>query len=382
MSGDLLRKIYKSRPPPPPAHWEDDIDPSEALDTFTSSTSFQDPAPSVHPSKLTERSAHFSVSSRYAPLDWSGYFNEKKSIIVPGEEPTEADITFSVFESLGKPGSPLFVLHHGAGCCAQSFALTAKEIKKIVGDEAGVMAYDVRGHGETRSGDEHNMSLDRLARDLKNVLTVLYGHQLPEIILVGHSMGGAVVAEAASRGMISNVVGVAVLDIVEGVAIETLSNMNGWLERRPNVFRSVDKVVQWGVKSGTVRNVESARVSFPPLVIESARSTPETPSYIWRTDLAATEQYWKGWFTGLTEKFLSSKAGKLLVLAGTDRLDTDMMIAQMQGKFQMLVFANSGHNVQEDDPERMARELVAFWKRNERLVLPPSFAFPLTLPRS
>jgi len=40
--------------------------------------------------------------------------------------------------------------------------------------------------GETRSGDEHNMSLDRLARDLKNVLAALYGAQLPEIILVGH----------------------------------------------------------------------------------------------------------------------------------------------------------------------------------------------------
>jgi len=125
------------------------------------------------------------------------------------------------------------------------------------------------------------------------------------------------------------------------------------------------------VKSGTVRNVESARVSFPPLVVLSEQSTPATPCYTWRTDLAATEQYWKGWFTGLTEKFLSSRAGKLLVLAGTDRLDKDMMIAQMQGKFQMLVFPNSGHNVQEDEPERMARELVAFWKRNERLLLPP-----------
>ena len=58
-------------------------------------------------------------------------------------------------------------------------------------------------------------------------------------------------------------------------------------------------------------------------------------------------------------------------MAGTDRLDKDMTIAQMQGKFQLLVFPNSGHAVQEDEPERMARELVAFWKRNERLVLPP-----------
>lgn len=125
------------------------------------------------------------------------------------------------------------------------------------------------------------------------------------------------------------------------------------------------------IKSGTVRNTESARVSFPPLVIPSAGSTAQNPEYVWRTDLVASEQYWKEWFTGMTQKFLSSRTAKLLILAGTDRLDKDMTIAQMQGKFQMLVFPNSGHAVQEDDPGRMARELVAFWKRNERLVLPP-----------
>jgi protein phosphatase methylesterase 1 len=37
------------------------------------------------------------------------------------------------------------------------------------------------------------------------------------------------------------------------------------------------------------------------------------------------------WFKGLSEKFLASKAGKLLLLAGTDRLDKPLMIGQMQG---------------------------------------------------
>lgn len=38
-----------------------------------------------------------------------------------------------------------------------------------------------------------------------------------------------------------------------------------------------------------------------------------------------------GWFTGLSDKFLAARAAKLLVLAGTDRLDTPLMIGQMQG---------------------------------------------------
>ncbi|CAO3569692.1 unnamed protein product [Mortierella alpina] len=372
MASDMLRKMYKARPPPLPPHLDDDYEEQteESLDQFSSSLSFQSPTPAVHPSKLS-LPAGSSLSSRYAPLDWSAYFDEKRSVVVPAESESEAEITFTVYETRGKPGAPAFVMHHGAGLCALSFALTAKEIRKICGKDASILSYDVRGHGETVSGDENNMSLDRLARDLKNVVHAVYGEQPPDIVLVGHSMGGAVVSEAASRGMIPNLIGVAVLDIVEGVAIETLANMNGWLERRPNVFRSLDKVVQWGVKSGTVRNVESARVSCPPLVVPSKESAHENASFVWRTDLAASEQYWKQWFTGLTQKFLSSRAGKLLILAGTDRFDKDMTIAQMQGKFQLLVFPNSGHAVQEDEPERMARELVAFWKRNERLVLPP-----------
>lgn len=45
-----------------------------------------------------------------------------------------------------------------------------------------------------------------------------------------------------------------------------------------------------------------------------------------------TEQYWASWFTGLSKKFLEAKGGKLLILAGTDRLDKELMIGQMQGK--------------------------------------------------
>jgi hypothetical protein len=45
--------------------------------------------------------------------------------------------------------------------------------------------------------------------------------------------------------------------------------------------------------------------------------------------------FWNGidvdWFKGLSGKFLASRAGKLLLLAGTDRLDKPLMIGQMQG---------------------------------------------------
>ena len=71
------------------------------------------------------------------------------------------------------------------------------------------------------------------------------------------------------------------------------------------------------------------------------------------------------WFKGLSAKFLNSKAGKLLLLAGTDRLDKPLMIGQMQGKYQLVVIPEAGHFVHEDVPAKTAEALteLANWAR-------------------
>ena len=45
--------------------------------------------------------------------------------------------------------------------------------------------------------------------------------------------------------------------------------------------------------------------------------------------------------------FLSLSIPKLLLLAGVDRLDKDLMVGQMQGKFQMQILPLCGHAVHE-----------------------------------
>lgn len=115
-----------------------------------------------------------------------------------------------------------------------------------------------------------------------------------------------------------------------------------------------------------MRNSESARVSIPALLQQD-----ENDRLIWITDLKKTLPYWSEWFTGLSERFLNSGTAKLLILAGTDRLDKPLIIGQMQGKFQLTIFPDSGHWVQEDVPLKTATCLVEFWKRNQRLILPP-----------
>jgi len=55
----------------------------------------------------------------------------------------------------------------------------------------------------------------------------------------------------------------------------------------------------------------------------------------------------EGWFRGLSAAFLAARTARLLVLAGTDRLDRELMIGQMQGKFQLVVVPNTGHMLHE-----------------------------------
>jgi protein phosphatase methylesterase 1 len=134
----------------------------------------------------------------------------------------------------------------------------------------------------------------------------------------------------------------------------------------------------------------SARVSVPSLLLpalasaaettttsaSATTSTPEpaeTTKYTWRTPLSPTQSFWPTWFQNLSTKFLSSRGAKLLLLAGTDRLDKELMIGQMQGKYQLQVFPDAGHFVHEDQPAKVAGVVADFWRRNDRaaLVLPP-----------
>lgn len=57
-----------------------------------------------------------------------------------------------------------------------------------------------------------------------------------------------------------------VVDVVEGTAMAALSNMQMVLSKRPTSFPSIEAAVMWGVSSGNIRNLDSARVSLPSQV--------------------------------------------------------------------------------------------------------------------
>lgn len=106
---------------------------------------------------------------------------------------------------------------------------------------------------------------------------------------------------------------------------------------------------------------------MPALLQETHDGSPKP--WRWRTDLGATQPFWEGWFVGLSRKFLSASGGKLLILAGTDRLDKELMIGQMQGKYQLIVMPEVGHFVHEDAPEKTAAAASTIWVQVEKLKL-------------
>lgn len=374
----------------------------------------------------------------YTPLSWRNYFSEARWV-----KTSDSD-TFRVYTK-GSHGPLLFLLH-GGGYSGLTWALFSNEVCHIV--ECQVAALDIRGHGETVTCDEMDLSSDTLSNDIGNVYNAMYPNESrqPPVVLIGHSMGGAVAVHAAYKGVIPNLIGLIVIDVVEGTAMEALQNMQSFLRGRPSSFKSLEYAIEWCVRSGQVRNLESARVSMPsqlknaqtgepatkclprastspssedptyglsvndasPRSIPRADQIAEVPEespadksmpsqsslaefkqpsavcsddasmYVWRIDLSGTEEYWKGWFAGLSSLFLSVPAPKLLLLAGVDRLDKDLTIGQMQGKFQMQVLPQCGHAVHEDVPGKVAEAVATFLVRNK--FAEPTSNFQRTFP--
>ncbi|KAL3694273.1 hypothetical protein R1sor_007924 [Riccia sorocarpa] len=315
----------------------------------SSSTSGGEPSVFA-PESIPPRPFREPASSKYAALPWQGHFDEEHDIIIPatGE-------AFHVYVA-GSQGPVVFCLH-GGGYSGLSFALVAGKMKEKV----RVVAIDMRGHGQSRTNDDSDLSAETLCSDVLNVIHTMYGQNPPAFILIGHSMGGAIAVRVAAKRVLPTLAGLVVVDVVEGTAMASLIHMQKILSSRQMHFQSPEQAIMWTVKGGgALRNIDSARISVP----STLKFDEQKQCYVWRTPLQDSEAYWRGWYEGLSDVFLSCPVAKLLLLAGTDRLDRSLTIGQMQGKFQMIVVRHSGHAIQEDEPEEFANVVLNFIARN------------------
>ena len=236
--------------------------------------------------------------TRFSPLSTDDYFDTLRDIRTPTG-------TVRVYETNPNSTLAVVVLVHGGGHTGLTYALTAKKIREI-DSLVGVLSYDLRGHGMCRDDDDddddvgfallyfissfasfvelstgsrrglsklassirkpsklisarfpgktellpkENLSLNTLTSDLVTLIESLYPSTktAPPLVLIGHSLGGSIIANACPRIMEIGykVLGVGVLDVVEGTAVESLAFMKGVLRKRPRRFGRIEEAIHW-----------------------------------------------------------------------------------------------------------------------------------------
>uniref|UniRef100_A0A1I8JNH6 Protein phosphatase methylesterase-1 n=1 Tax=Macrostomum lignano TaxID=282301 RepID=A0A1I8JNH6_9PLAT len=91
---------------------------------------------------------------------------------------------------------------------------------------------------------------------------------------------------------------------------------------------------------------------------------PTQPYYTWRIDLSSTESHFgQAGSHGMSRKFLEVPAQRCYCWRCLTRLDRELTVGQMQGKFQMQLLHRSGHAVHEDLIRNTLRRLLRYRRR-------------------
>lgn len=129
------------------------------------------------------------------------------AVIRTGQVASADDI--SIYYTVQGSGSPALVFVHCWSCDGGYWS----EQLEYFAAYYEVVAVDLAGHGQSGLGREY-WTMPAFARDVKAVVDQL---DLPQIILIGHSMGGPVAVEAA-RLMPERVIGLVGVDTLQDMA--------------------------------------------------------------------------------------------------------------------------------------------------------------------
>lgn len=192
---------------------------------------------------------------------------------------------------------PSIICLHGAGHSGLSFAPLASYFNKY-----RIISFDFRGHGYNTMSEGEDLSNTSLISDTLKVIQYV-NNKFPSdtMIIVGHSMGGSIATKACAEilkneeaypDIYMKIQGLIVIDVVEGTAKDALPFMESVVTSRPKSFRNTEGAIEFMYKSSTIRNLESARITVPPLVKEVNVGNKIIAS--WKTNLLASQKYWNG----------------------------------------------------------------------------------------
>ena len=289
----------------------------------------------------------------------------------------------------------LLVLLHGANLSARSFALLAEALAPVAEQDTvagattplAVLAYDARGHGHSGDGAATtSLSGATLAADclaavragVAHLRDISFSNEAAAaspltVVLVGHSMGGAVAAHAAAMWSAgggssaslpevahARLAGLTLLDVVEGSAVAALPRLRASLASLPHSFQSPEAAVEAALApGGTLRLRASAALSVPYQLSPPTRAGAPWGWRAWPF-MSRSAPFWSEWFVGTTARFLAAPCARLLLLPAVDALDADLAAAHMAGRFELRPVPGAGHVLHEDAPDKVAEALRAF----------------------
>ena len=284
-----------------------------------------------------------------SPIDWKKYFPNQILL----------DKTIPIYYNNNNKGPNLFCLH-GAGHSALSFSLLSE-----LSNNYRLISYDFRGHANNITEPKDELSMSSLIADTEKVLlkiNLLFPKD--NIIILGHSLGGAVAVKTCSHifktrfneDLYNKIQGLIVVDVIEGSAMESLPFMKSVVENRQKEFNSINEAITY-MASTQINNLLSCRISIPPL-LKQIKNKQGKKIFTWKTDLLATEKFWVDWYKDLNKEFLSIKTPKALILNDTNELDG--LLSGLQGEYKLGIIKGTGHFIMEDDPVGMMEQINEF----------------------
>lgn len=176
-----------------------------------------------------------------------------------------ADMTEADFNRYSQ--YPTIVALHGGGYSGLTWAQFTRHIEQVC--HCRLLAIDLRSHGDTKTNDDERMDIDTLVEDVIQVTHAAHMicgfPETPKLILIGHSMGGAIAIKCSTRcsESLPSLAGFVIIDVVEGTAKDALPLMLSVIKTRPTKFPSIKNAIEWSVRSNMTKNLDSARVSMP-----------------------------------------------------------------------------------------------------------------------
>ncbi len=231
-----------------------------------------------------------------------------------------------------QPYPTSLVLIHGAG---GSHLDWPPEILRL--PETAVYALDLPGHG--RSAAPGRQTIDAYADDIIAILDAL---QLKNVILAGHSMGGAIAQTIALRQH----------PAVQGlVLIATGARLRVAPAILDNSVEQFDQVAALISKSVWGPNVD------PALVEAGAVRYLENDSYVVQGDFLACNQF------DLRDQLPTIQLPTLVIGAAADMMTPPKFshyLAEHLPQGELLIFDNVGHFIPQEKPSELASAIQTF----------------------